>query len=136
MSGSSATGDTQSSASLGELFSRMSGDLGNLVRKEIELAKVETKAEVSRAGKAGGKLGAAAVTGYLAVLFASFALVHLLDEIMHLALAFLLVAVVYAIAAAILGKSGQTQLKSVNPLPEQTVETLKEDVEWAKTRNS
>src|SRR5205807_2184976 len=44
-------------ASLGDLLSTMAGDVGVLVRKELELAKVETKAEISRAGKVGGAFG-------------------------------------------------------------------------------
>lgn len=122
-------------ASLGDLISRMTGDFSTLVRKEMELAKVETKEEITKAGKAGGKLGAAAITGYLALLFLSFAVVFLLDYWMPLPVAFLIVAVVYAIATAILGQNGRKQLKTVNPSPDQTVETLKEDVQWAKTLN-
>src|SRR4051794_22348349 len=94
-------------SSLGELFSQMTTDLSSLFRKEVELAKVETKQEVAQAGKAGGMLGGAALTGYLALLFASFALAWLLDSWMHPALAFLIVAVLYGIAAAILASKGR-----------------------------
>lgn len=122
--------------SLGSLFSRMTADLGTLVRKEVELAKVETKEEIQRAKAAGGKLGAGAVAGYFAALLASFALVYLLDEFMPTALAFFIVAAAFGIAAAVLLSRGREELKTVNPVPEQTVQTLKEDVQWAKTRNS
>jgi uncharacterized membrane protein YqjE len=121
--------------SLGELFSEMTADLGTLMRKEVELAKVETKEEVARAGKAGGMLGAGAVAAHFALLFASFALAWLLDELMHPALAFLIVAVAYGIAAAILLSRGREQLKQVQG-PQQTMETLKEDVEWARAQKS
>lgn len=120
--------------SLGELFSRMTTDVSTLLRKEVELAKVETKEEVSKAAKASGKLGGAAVAGYFAALLASFALVHLLDEVMHIALAFFVVALVYGIAAFLLAQRGKDDMKNINPVPEQTVQTLKEDVQWAKTR--
>ena len=126
----------QPEKSLGQLFSEMTADLSTLMRKEVELAKVETKEEVSRAGKAGGMLGAGGFAGYMALLFLSFAIAWLLDEVMHVALAFFLVGLVYAIAAAILVVSGRKKLQEVNPVPEQTVETLKEDVQWAKAQKN
>jgi uncharacterized membrane protein YqjE len=122
--------------SLGQLFSELTADLSTLMRKEVELAKVETKEEVSRAAKAGGMLGGGAVAGYFALLFLSFALAWLLDEWMHTALAFLLVGLVYAVVAAVLALQGRARLQSVNPVPTQTVETLKEDVQWAKAQRS
>ena len=126
----------QPDKSLAELFSAMTADLSTLMRKEVELAKVETKEEVSRASKAGGLLAGGAVTAYLAVVFASFALAWLLDKVMPRALAFLIVAVIYAVAAAVLITQGRRRLKQVNPVPKQTVETLKEDVQWAKAQKS
>jgi uncharacterized membrane protein YqjE len=122
--------------SLGQLFSEMTSDLGTLMRKEVELAKVETKEEVARAGKAGGMLGAGGITAYLALLFASFALAWLLDEAMHTALAFLVVAVLHGVIAAVLLSRGRARLKDVSPVPQQTVETLKEDMEWARAQKS
>jgi F0F1-type ATP synthase assembly protein I len=122
--------------SLGQLFSELTSDLSTLMRKEVELAKVETKEEVSRAGKAGGMLGGGAFAGYFALLFLSFALAWLLDEWMHTALAFLIVGLVYAVVAAVLVVRGRARLQSVNPVPHQTVETLKEDVQWAKAQRS
>jgi len=123
-------------SSLGGLFSRMTEDLGTLVRKEVELAKVETKEEIAKATKAGGKLGAAALTGYFSLLFLSFGVAFLLAEIMPTWLGFTIVAVAYGIAAYVLMNRGREQLKTVNPVPEETVQTLKEDAQWAKNRNS
>jgi F0F1-type ATP synthase assembly protein I len=122
--------------SLGQLFSELTSDLSTLMRKEVELAKVETKEEVSRAGKAGGMLGGGAFAGYFALLFLSFALAWLLDEWMHTALAFLIVGLLYAVVAAVLVVRGRARLQNVNPVPQQTVETLKEDVQWAKAQRS
>ena len=122
--------------SLGQLFSELTSDLSTLMRKEVELAKVETKEEVARAGKAGGMLGGGAFAGWFALLFLSFALAWLLDEWMHTALAFLLVGLVYAVVAAVLVVQGRNRLQSVNPVPQQTVETLKEDVQWARAQRS
>jgi hypothetical protein len=126
----------QPDKSLGELFSTMTGDLSTLFRKEIELAKVEVKDDVKRAGKAGGMLGAGGFAGYMAVFFLSLALGWLLDAVLPRPLAFFIVAVIYGIAAVILLRQGRERLKHINPVPEQTVETLKEDVEWAKAQKS
>jgi uncharacterized membrane protein YqjE len=126
----------QPDKSLGELFTSMTADLSTLMRKEVELAKVEVKEEASQAAKAGAMLGAGAFSAYLALLFVSFALAWLLDAVMPTALAFLLVAVVYGIAAAVLLPRGRDRLKAVHPIPEQTADTLKEDVQWAKAQKS
>jgi uncharacterized membrane protein YqjE len=120
--------------SLGELFSEMSSEISTLMRKEVELAKVETKQELRRAGRAGGMLGASGFTGYMALLFLSFALAWLLDQWMPTALAFAIVGVLYGIAAAVLYMRGRSEMREVNPVPEETIETLKEDAQWLKTQ--
>lgn len=122
--------------SLGALVADMTGEMSTLVRKEIQLAKVEMKEEVGKAGKPAGMIGAGAVAGYLALLFGSLALAWLLDDVMPRSLAFFLVAVIYAVAAAILLSQGRKGIKQVDPVPRQTVETIKEDVEWAKAQKS
>ena len=119
--------------SLGQLFSTLTSDLGLLVRKEIELAKVEVKEEINGTGKAAGAFGGAGFTAYLAVVFVSLAAAIGLAAVMPDALAFLLVGAVYAVVAFVLFKQGQERMKQVRP-PQQTIETLKEDVEWAKAQ--
>lgn len=126
----------QADKSLGQLVGDMTSELSSLMRKEVELAKVELKEEVGRAGKAGGMLGAGAVTAYFALLFGSLALAWLLDQAMPVALAFFIVGALYGVAAAVLIGRGRQQIKHVDPVPRQTVETLKEDVEWAKTQKT
>lgn len=122
--------------SLGELFGRVTSDLTSLVRQEIQLAKVEITEEVRTAGKAGGLLGGGAFTGYFALLFLSVALGLGLAELVPAWAAFLIVGVLYGIAAAVLVSKGKQKLDQIDPVPQQTVQTLKEDVEWAKTRSS
>ena len=126
----------QADKSLGELIAEMTGEVSELMRKEVQLAKVEIKEEVGRAGKAGGMLGAGAASGYFALLFVSLALAWLLDQFMPVALAFFLVGALYGIAAAILITRGREQMKHVDPVPRQTVETLKEDAQWVKAQKS
>ncbi len=126
----------QADLSLGELFGKLTADVGGLFRKEIQLVKLETKEEAARAGKAAGVLGGAAVVAYLAAILLSFAVVWALGEVMHLALAFLLVGAVYVVVAAVLASMGRARMKQVQPVPEQTVETLKEDVAWARAQRN
>ena len=121
--------------SLGELFGDLTGSLGDLVRTEIELAKTETKEEVSRAGKAGGMFAGAGLEAYLMLLFLSFALAWLLDGVMPRALAFAIVAVLHGIVAYVLYRTGRQKLAEVQGMP-QTVGSLKEDAQWARAQKS
>jgi uncharacterized membrane protein YqjE len=123
-------------ASLGELFGRFTSNMSELFRKEVALARVETKEEVSKAAKGGGMAAGGGLIAYLCLVFLSLALAALLNEWMHPAWAFLIVAVLHGVIAGILIAVGRQRLKEVNPVPEQTVETLKEDVEWAKAQRS
>jgi len=118
--------------SLGDLVSELTGDLSKLMRQELELAKAELRQEASKAGKATGMLAAAGFAGYLTTVLLSFALVFALGAVMPLGWAALIVAVLWGIAGAVLYSSGRAKLRTVNPKPERTVETLKEDAEWAK----
>ena len=122
--------------SVGELLGKVTTDLSTLMRQEVELAKVEIKEEATKAGKASGMLAGAGAVGYLVLVFLALALMFALDEVMPMGWAALLTAVILGIVAAILFVVGRNKLKQVNPKPEQTVETLKEDVQWAKNRNS
>ena len=122
-------------ASLGELVSQMTADISTLFRKEIDLAKTEARDELKQAGKAGAMFGGAAVAGWLALLLLSLALAWLLDEVMHIALAFAIVGVLWVVAAFIFQRTGRAALTRVRGLPT-TRDTLKEDVEWAKAQNS
>jgi len=119
-------------APLSELLRTATSDLSTLFHQELELAKVEMKEDIRRAGKVGGMFGAGAVCGYLALLFASFALAWLLDDVMARALAFVLVGALYGVVAAILVVQGRHRARDLNPAPQQTIETLKEDATWAR----
>ena len=122
--------------SVGDLLGEVTGNLSKLMRQEVALAKVELKEEAAKAGKAGGLLGGAGAIGYLMLVFLSLALMFALDNAMGIGWAALLTAVLLGIVAAVLFVIGRNRFKQVNPKPEQTVETLKEDLQWAKNRNS
>jgi len=138
MTGYESRGDRQDvgQVPVGQLMSQVAEDLSQLVRAELALAKVETKQEITKAGKAGGMLGGAALAGWLTLLFASLALMYALGAVMPLGWAALIVAALWGVAAAVLFVVGRKRIKQVNPVPEQTIETVKEDVRWIQNRNS
>jgi F0F1-type ATP synthase assembly protein I len=121
--------------SLGELLGEVTRELGELFRSEVQLAKVEARDEVRTTAKGAAAVGAGAVGAVMALLFVSLALAWLLDQAMNTALAFLIVAVLWGIAAAVLITVGRKRFQQLRPLP-QTTATLKEDVQWAKTLKS
>jgi Putative Actinobacterial Holin-X, holin superfamily III len=118
--------------SVGELIGNISDDLSRLFRQEVELAKAELKQEATKAGKAAGMLGGAGFAGYLAVVLLSFALVFGLGNVMDLGWAALIVAVVWGVIGAVLYANGRKKLKTVDPVPHRTVDTIKEDAQWMK----
>jgi fatty acid desaturase len=122
--------------SIGELLSTATADVGRLVRQEIELAKTETKEELRTAARAGAMFGAAAVVGFLALLLALFAAAWGLAEVMPVGVAFLIVALVAGTVAFVAFSVGRERFKEFDPVPQQTAETIKEDVEWLKTRKN
>jgi hypothetical protein len=124
--------DEVEQTSVGELIGNISNDLSQLFRQEVALAKAELKEEAGKAGKAAGMLGGAGFAGYLAVVLLSFALVFGLSNVMDAGWAALIVAVIWLIIGAVLYANGRKKLKTVDPMPRRTVETIKEDAEWLK----
>jgi tetrahydromethanopterin S-methyltransferase subunit C len=122
-------------ASVGDLLKQLSEQTTALVRQEIELAKAEVTQKGKLASVGAGLLSAAGIVGLLALGALTAMFIALLDTAMATWLAALVVAVVYAAIAGILAVVGRSRLKAATPvMPEQTVETVKEDVEWAKTQ--
>ena len=130
------TEPAQADRSLSELFSAMTEDLSNLVRQELELAREEVKVEASRAGTVAKLFGAAGLVGYFALMMVLFAVAWGLAAVVPDGLAFLIVGVVLGAIAALLALRGRTQVQALNPKPEQTIETLKEDAQWLSERRS
>jgi uncharacterized membrane protein YqjE len=121
--------------SMGELFKQLSDDMSKLVRQELKLAQAEMTEKGKQAGIGVGMFGAAAIVGMLALLTFTACVVAALATGMDVWLAALIVTVVYAIGAgglALIAKQKVTE--ATPPVPEQTVETVKEDVQWAKTQ--
>ena len=119
--------------SLGELIATATADISTLMRKELELAKVEIKREVVNAGKGAGAFGAAGIAALLGLIFLSIALAYGFSRLYgdHVGLGFLTVGVLYVIAAGLAALFGKKSISKVGP-PERTIETLKDDVAFAK----
>ena len=123
------------SESTAELVKDLSREVSELVRQEIALARAEMMQKGRKAGRGAGMLSGAAVLALAAVGGSMATLILVLDLVMPAWLAALIVTAAYAAVAAVLGLRGKEEISEAGPpAPEQTVESVKEDVQWAKTR--
>jgi uncharacterized membrane protein YqjE len=118
--------------SLGELFGRLGEDLSGLISTQMELARAELTEEAKQAGRAAGLLGAGSMLGYLALTLLCFAGAWGLSEIVPEGVAFLIVAVVIGLVAAALVLAGRKQVDAAKHVAPETMETIKEDVQWTR----
>ncbi|MEJ7707396.1 MAG: phage holin family protein [Nocardioidaceae bacterium] len=125
-----------SDQSVGSLVGQLSSDFSKLMRMELALAKAEMREEVKKAGAGAGLLGGAGLAGWMALICGSFALIWILDIALPLPWAAVIVTLLWAIVAAVLAVMGRKKLQEVNPKPEQTVQSLKEDKEWVKAQKN
>ena len=126
-----ASGDARERP-LGELVKDLSQQTSTLVRQELELARAELQQQGKLAGKGAGLLGGGAVAALLALGALTAALIALLDRAMATWVATLIVMALWAIVALVLAKAGQKSLQQATPPAPQTIETVKEDIQWAK----
>ena len=120
---------------LPELMKTLADQTTTLVRQEIDLAKAEFSEKGKKAGQGAGMFGGAGVIGFLALAALTAAAILGLATALPDWLAALIVGVVYAGVAGVLALQGKNKVQDAGPpVPEQTVETIKEDVEWAKTQ--
>lgn len=137
MSASDATSrhDDLRDRPIGELIKQLAEETSTLVRQELELARAEMTQKGKQAGFGLGMFGGAGVVALLALGALTACLIAALDTGMALWLAALIVAVVYAAIAGVLALVGKERMdEAAPPVPEQTRRSVKEDVEWAKTR--
>ena len=121
-------------ASTAELVKELSREVSQLVREEIALAKAEMTQKGKHAGIGAGMLSGAAVLALAAVGGSMAFLMLVLDSWMPGWLAALIVTIAYAAAAALLARRGKVRISHATPpAPTQPIESLKEDVQWAKT---
>jgi uncharacterized membrane protein YqjE len=121
--------------SVGDLVRRLSEDTAALVRQELALARAELTQKGKRAGRGAGMFGGAGAAGLAALVALTAFLILVLDIALPAWAAALIVTVLWAAVAAVLALRGRDEIREATPpVPEQTIETVKEDVEWAKTR--
>jgi uncharacterized membrane protein YqjE len=120
--------------SIGELLKELSQETSTLVKQELALARAELSEQGKRAGTGAGMLGGAGVAGLLTLGALTATLIAVLDTGMKTWLAALIVTVLWGAIAAVLALQGRNKIKEATPPAPQTVETVKEDVRWAKTR--
>jgi uncharacterized membrane protein YqjE len=119
----------------GELLRDLSDQTTTLVKQEIDLAKAELAAKGKKAGAGAGMFGGAGLFGVFAFAALTTAIIAALDGAMPLWAAALIVMAVYGVIAAVLAQRGKQQIDQATPVaPEQALDSVKEDVQWAKTR--
>jgi hypothetical protein len=118
--------------SVGGLVRQISDDMSTLFRKEIELLRAELRDEAGKAGKGAGMLGGAGFAGAMVATFGSLAAVFGLARVMAAGWAALIVTGIWLVVGIVLYLTGRNRLREVSPKPERTVETLKEDAQWAR----
>jgi MFS family permease len=126
---------TASDASLAELVKQLSEQSSRLARQEVELAKVELAYKGKRAGMGAGMFGGAGVVGFYALGALVAAAILALATAITAWLAALIIAVVLGAVAGVLALQGKNQVQQATPpVPEEATESVKEDVQWAKTK--
>ena len=120
--------------SLGELFGELSQDVGMLVRQEAQLAKVEMQQKVSTVMTDLVALASGGVVALIGGLALTSALILLLIDPVGLRpwVAALLVGAVFGLVGWVMLRHGLKNLKRTDPTPRRTVETMKDNIQWAK----
>jgi xanthine/uracil permease len=119
--------------SLGDLFSTLTRETSTLLRQEVQLAKAELTESATQAARGIGMLAAGGAVAYAGLLFVLLAVVFGLIKVgLEPWLASLIVGLVVVAIGAILVLRARASLKPANLAPQKTVETLKEDAQWAK----
>lgn len=120
---------------IGDLLKQLSEQTTTLVRQELELAKAEVSEKGKKAGAGAGMFGGAGVSALMGLGAITAAAITLLDNAMSTPLAALIVGVVWFAIAGVLALQGRNKVQEATPpVPEQATESVKEDVQWAKTR--
>jgi uncharacterized membrane protein YqjE len=130
--GANATGEDPRDRGVGELVKDLASQTSTLVRQELKLAQAEVTEKGKLAGKGAGMLAGAAVAALLMLGALTALLIIALDGALPLWLSALIVTVLWGAVAGALAVAGRSALQAATPPAPQTVETVKEDIEWAK----
>lgn len=126
----------QAEPSLGQLLTELTGDMSTLVRQELEIAKTETMQKVSGATRSVIMMVAGGLLAYAGLIALVIAAAIALGSLMPYWLSSLIVGLVVVAIGAVLIISGRSRLTNISLVPQNTVETLKQDARWAKEQIS
>ena len=126
------TPERQEERSIGELFAELARETSTLVRQEVQLAKTEMTQKASQVGKDAGMIGAGGAVAYAGLLAIIAGIIFGLGELIPLWVAALLVGVVVGGIGYVIIQRGLGALKRADLTPRETINSLKEDTEWAK----
>jgi hypothetical protein len=119
---------------IGPAVKQLSEDLGILVRNELQLARREMMEKAKTAGVGAGMLSGSAITGLLTLGSLTALLIIAIALVLPLWLSALIVTAMWAATTAVLALTGKKKIQDAGPLvPEQTIQNVKEDVQWAQT---
>lgn len=124
--------DPANERSLGDLVTELAHSTNTLVSQELQLAKVELTQKANHVGRSAGVIGVGAVLAHVGLTLVAAALAIALAAVIPLWLSALLVGGALVVAGGVMAKGGLAALRNVDPVPRQTVATLKEDALWAK----
>ncbi len=123
---------TTADRSISDVLQDIIRNIQEIVRAEVRLAKTEVREEVAKAKSGAAILGIGAVCGLFASFFLLLTIVYALARLVPDWASALIVTVVLAAAAGLAISAGLKQLQRVHPTPDKTIESVKENVEWAK----
>jgi len=115
----------------GTLVSGVIEDLQSLVRSEVKLAKTEIREDLTQMGKGAGMMAAGALVGLVGFIFLMLGVTYLLNKSLEMWISAGIVGVVLLIIAAVVAMSGKSTLSAANLKPQQTIDSMKENQEWA-----
>ncbi|HTF62901.1 MAG TPA: phage holin family protein [Edaphobacter sp.] len=118
--------------SLSDVLQDIIRNVQEIVRSEVRLAKTEIREEAAKARSSTLLLAAGAVTAIFAIVFLLLMIVYALTLVMPSWAAALIVGTILAVVASVMLTAGVRRFKQIHPTPERTIETIKENVEWAK----
>ncbi len=118
--------------SIASVFQNIVGNIEQIVRSEVRLAKAEVYEEIGKAGTSAKSIAIGAVCGLYAFGLLLLCIIYALTTVVPAWVAALIVAAVLGFFATVLISGGIATLNSINPVPDKTIETLKDNMKWAK----
>lgn len=123
--------------SIAQLISGLIADGQTLVRREIDLAKTEVTSELNRAKQGGILIGAGVGLAVVGGILLGHMLAHMLQDVFGIALwiSYLVVGGLLTLGGVLLLRQGVAKMSNVDPVPHETIDSVRKDVEWIKEQS-